>query len=268
MSQNRTFTLLGLTLAAILFVVAGAESLTYAVGDRICGCGEQTPCRCAADGICRPKRTTWGHYDTRWRSWPGEPPRRTTSGASQTPEEADDPQNLPEYELPTPEQEDLRVPPKSKKKKDDDESSEEELPVEMPGAAPFGLPAEEPAQLLPGPEAAPAEEDGFDLDPFGVLPEVPPMEDAPPALPASLRQAAAPKRMPRVAQSQRRPIPGVTQTVAQGLNITPEMLAQPVRQVSWNQPASMPVINPAAAIQTSAASEPLQQAIYIESTDQ
>lgn len=267
MSQNRTFTLLGFTLAAILFVVAGAESLTYAVGERICGCGETTPCPCAADGICRPKRETWGFYESRWRTWPGEPTPRPRAADSQTPDEADAPQNLPEYELPLPEQEDLRVPPKSKKKKDGDEESDAgEEPIEIPGAAPFGLPAEEPGQLLPGPEAAPADEGGFDIDPFGVLPEVPQMEDAPPALPASLRQAVAPKRMPRVAR--RTPMPQVKQVVAKGLNITPEMLAQPVRQVSWNQPTSMPVINPAAAIQPSVAKEPLQQAIYIESTDQ
>lgn len=34
-----------------------------------------TPCLpapCTADGICHPKRATWGYYQPRWSRWPGE----------------------------------------------------------------------------------------------------------------------------------------------------------------------------------------------------
>ena len=32
-----------------------------------------SPGPCCADGKCRPKRDTWGHYKTRWRQWPLDP---------------------------------------------------------------------------------------------------------------------------------------------------------------------------------------------------
>ncbi len=257
MSQNRTFNfkLTGLMLGAFMLVVIAAAQLTYAVGERLCGCGPTTPCACAADGICRPKRETWGHYHTRWRTWPGEVIERPPSQTGE-PDAADDQvvDPLDGYETPKPEQEDLRAPPKAKRER----AVEEAAPVELPGA--------EPAPLLPGPEEAPAEEDPIDFDPFSELPELPQMEDAPPALPPSLRQAAIAISKAKVAnarpQRTRRTQPRVA------MNITPEMLTQPVRQVSWQQQqSSMPQVNPASAVQTSAAQQPLQQAIYYEASD-
>ncbi len=258
MSQNRTFNfkLTGLILAVSMLGFMGAERLSYAVGERLCGCGPTTPCSCAADGICRPKRDTWGHYHTRWRTWPGEKIERSPVEAGESEDEDTQlPDDLEDLELPKKEQEDLRVAPKAKKKRTADEAA----PLEIPGA--------DPAPLLPGPEEAPAEEGPIDFDPFSELPELPQMEDAPPALPPSLRQAALEMSKARVAtakpksRQQARP-PRIA------MNITPEMLAPPVRQVSWQQQqSSMPQVNPASAVQTSAAEQPLQQAIYYEASD-
>lgn len=249
MSRNQTLKLFGLAVAVLLLVVAGSESLSYALGDAICGCSPTTPCPCAADGVCRPKRQTWGHYTTRWRTWPGEQRGRGPTPADEAPgaEEQLDP--LPDYETPLPEQEDLRVPPKAKKKKADDESSE---PLELPGEA--------PGQLLPGPEAAPGDGAPLDLDPFGQLPAIPAMEDAPPALPASLRQAAISMGMPRVTM-QRQP------SMPQQPRVVQASATQPIRQADWQSSAPIQLINPAAAIKTSATAEPLQQAVYYEASD-
>lgn len=249
MSQRHTIQRTGLAIAVLLLGVAGFQQLSYAVGDALCGCSPTTPCPCAADGVCRPKRTTWGHYNTRWRTWPGEQAGRTPTPADQTADEAEEIDPLGPFETPKPEQEDLRTAPKARKKKVDDDA-----PAELPG--------EEPAQLLPGPDAQPEGDALPDLDPFGQLPTVPEMEDAPPALPASLRQAAASMNMPRVAT--RTSVP----TTKQRMNITPGMLAQPVQQVSWQPTGNMPLINPASAVRTTTEHQPLQQAVYFEASDQ
>ena len=224
-------------LAAGIFalMLAVSESLSYGGA-----CQSPTPSPCAADGVCRPS-PNWGYSQTRWRSWPGDP----TGQRQPTPADGTTPggggQGLEPFELPLPQQEDLRGPAKNK----DDKDEAADTPVgEFPGAeipgAGIPIPAEDPEQALPA------------FDPLGNQRQLPPMDDAPPALPNSLRQASlslqAPTLMPRLT--------------------TPATATQPVRQANWQQTHSIQLINPASAIVTDSATSPLQQAIYYEANGQ
>lgn len=125
-----------------------------------------TPPSCAADGTCRPKRESWGHFHTRWRPWPGEPaPQQITPDAALP----SDIEQLPPFQRPEATQEDLRGPAKPPKAKPQSEEEEND----------------QPPQALPDAEVLP------ELDPFGPqggLPAPPTRDDTPPVLPASLRQ--------------------------------------------------------------------------------
>lgn len=224
MSHHPTFKLC-LAIAVLAATLAGSGSLSYGVT----GCRPQTPCPCAADGVCRPKRETWGHYKTRWRTWPGEI-------RGEQPTEADAPtagkESLPPFETPLPELEDLRGPAKDKKKSKDDKS-------EASGEG------DKPAQLLPGPEALPA------IDPQSNQLQMQPLEDAPPQLPESLRQSALLLNKPQARQAQATAAP----------------LQSPVQPASWQQ-AAPGLINPASAVVIEPEANSLQQAIYYEASDQ
>ena len=228
----------GLAIGMLALLVAGLSDWSH--GNP---CKPATPCPCAADGICRPNTTTWGHYTTRWRTWPGEAAGRQPTPADGVPD--DQPQPLPPYETPTPDQEDLRGPAKDKAAKKD-RGDDAEAPAE--------LPADEPGQLLPGPGELPA----FDPQGSQQLPPrdnqlvVPPMDDAPPALPDSLRQAAAVLNMPTYTTRQPAARPTVMPTI---------------RQAGWQSSPSIQLINPAAAIVTAPEADALQQAIYYEASD-
>jgi len=244
MSHHRSLKQSGLATAVLLLLLAGFESLSYGLGTL-----PQTPCPCAADGVCRPSRDTWGYSQTRWRPWPGDPLSLQPTPAGGGTAGGGDEKPLDDRELPLPRQEDLRGPAKDKAK-DKAETSE-------PGEA-AANPDDEPAILLPGPGELPA------FDPQGNnqeknLIELPPTEDAPPALPASLRQAALSSNMLRLTTHHQQPAtrPLVAQTIQ----------AQPIRPVSWQQP-SLGLINPASAIVADPAANPLQQAIYYEASDQ
>lgn len=253
--------------AAVLLLVAGSDRLSQGadgkVGSCIHGCSPTTPCPCAADGVCRPKRDSWGHYKTRWRAWPGE-----TSGQEPTlatPDETEEStlDELPPYQTPPPEQEDLRVPAKDKKKAGDEEGEATEMQIELPG--------ELPGEALPGPGIQPAPggaAEPDDFDPFSQQPGVP-LDDAPPALPPSLRQAAAAMGMPvmgspRVAQ-QIRPA-AMHQAPLEQPTATPAMPVGAVQQASFQSSPGIQLINPASAVVEPAAT-PLQQAIYYEASD-
>ncbi len=219
-------------LAAGVFalLLAVSESLSYGGA-----CQSPTPSPCAADGVCRPN-PNWGYSQTRWRSWPGDPAgqQQPTPAAGTAPGGGE--QGLEPFELPLPQQEDLRGPAKNK----DDKDEAADTPVgEFPGAG-IPIPAEDPEQALPA------------FDPLGNQRQLPQMDDAPPALPNSLRQASlslqAPARTPHLA--------------------TPATALQPVRQANWQQTHSIQLINPASAIVTDSDTAPLQQAIYYETSDQ
>lgn len=223
MSTHLTFRLC-LAIGVLAAMLACAESLSFAVT----GCQPETPCPCAADGICRPKRATWGHYKTRWRTWPGEV-RGEEPELADTPTAGDE--ELPPFETPLPEQEDLRGPAKDKKDSDD-------------GDAADGDPLDVPDVLLPGPEALPA------IDPQGNQMHAPQLEDTPPALPESLRQAAMLLNLQPAVQAQ----------------VSPMASMPTVQQASWQQPTAG-LINPASAVVVEPEANSLQQAIYYEASD-
>ncbi len=212
-----------LGISALALLLAGLESLSYG------GCLPPTPSPCAADGVCRPNRE-WGHYETRWRSWPGDPTsqQQPTRADASAPGEADE-QGLGPFQLPLPEQEDLRGPAKDKAARSEKKTTND-VPAEDPG-------------LLPGPEALPP------FDQQGNHLNLPTKEDAPPALPASLRQAVRSLSMPHL--------------TTQASQITPE-----IRQANRREPAALGLINPASALVSEDDSEALQQAIYYETSDQ
>ena len=215
----------------LVAMLAGSGRLSYGVT----GCKPQSPCPCAADGVCRPNRETWGHYRTRWRTWPGEVSRDEPTPAD-TPSAEE--RTLPPFETPTPEQEDLRGPAKDKKVDEQEEASAGEADV--------------PAPLLPGPETLPA------IDPQGNQLELPPLEDAPPELPESLRQAALLLNTPHFTQAP-------TDSVKMPTTVQP---ASPtVQPASWQQPAPG-LVNPASTAVTGSEPNSLQQAIYYEASDQ
>ena len=221
-----------LAAGAFALMLAVSESLSYGGA-----CQSPTPSPCAADGVCRPS-PNWGYSKTRWRSWPGDP-----AGQQQpTPADGTDPggggkHGLEPFELPLPQQEDLRGPAKNK----DDKDEAADTPVgEFPGAG-IPIPAEDPEQALPA------------FDPLGNQQQLPPMDDAPPALPNSLRQAGISLQAPTL------PMSRLT---------NPATPKQSVRQANWQQTSSIQLINPASAIVTDAAEVPLQQAIYYEANGQ
>jgi hypothetical protein len=229
-----------LAASVLALLLSGFESQSYGVGPL-----PPTPCPCSADGVCRPNRATWGYSRTRWRAWPGEeqlgqqptPVDGTTAG------EGDD-QPLPPFETPLPEQEDLRGQAKEKSKRATADEANE-------GAA-----DPDPLQGIPGIP-------GF--DPEG---RVFPDDDAPPALPASLRQAARALNMPPlVAQRESRQVSPRQSRATRQIPSTPSpsSTAQAVQPASWQQSA-IGLINPAAAI-VAADADGLQQAIYYEASD-
>lgn len=105
-----------------------------------------TACPCAAEGVCRPKRDTWGYYPTRWSRWPSDPGDRTESmgqGDSQ----------LPTLVVPPKIEEDRAAPAPSDAEEapqaDETDTPDVDLPdlpplPDLPGAAPAGMPAERP----------------------------------------------------------------------------------------------------------------------------
>ncbi|MEM8943793.1 MAG: hypothetical protein AAGD11_01315 [Planctomycetota bacterium] len=249
MSRCQTLIRTTIVAAATLLVALASVRVGYALGDCACGCSPSTPCACAADGVCRPKRDSWGHYKTRWRAWPGEPSGQTPTLADQQGAAAPEVTPLPDYETPLLEQEDLRAP--KKKKQEKAEEADDAMPIELPG--------ELPGQLLPGPGDAPADQAAPDLDPFSGVPEVPPMEDAPPALPASLRQAAESMGMPTLSQK--------SQTGLKPAAILQASAEMPIQQADWQSSELTKLVNPAAAA-IEPAGAPLQQAVYYEAADQ
>jgi len=236
-----------LVVGVLALLLASPENLSYGVE-----CLSPTPCPCAADGVCRPNRTTWGYSQTRWRSWPGEPVDQQLPTA--TPVDEGKEQGLAPYELPLPEQEDLRGPAKDKAGDAGDAGKDET--ADAPAEAISG---DGPAQILPGPEALPAfDPQGNQLEPPGM------MDDAPPALPTSLRQAALSLKVPlRTSQQQS----STTRLQVTRAAATPPVGSLPIRQASWQQSHSIQLINPASAMVAETAANRLQQAIYYEASD-
>jgi len=236
----------GWAAGALALMLISLESLSY--GNR---CQPQTPSPCGADGVCRPIRSTWGYSQTRWRAWPGEPMGQQPAEAGSDiagPDEL----TLPDKELPSAEQEDLRGPAKAPKVKESEESAAPEGETQDA----FDInPGEVPA--IPTPEPLPA----FSPQSSNELPGFPSLEDTPPALPESLREVAHAQHVPRLSAFQEIP-------TAEPVAIPQIRQTQPIRQVDWQQAPTIRLINPASAIVVQPETETLQQAIYFEASDQ
>jgi len=215
------------------------ESLSYGIGPL-----PQIPCPCAADGICRPNRGSWGYSKTRWRAWPGDQISQQPAAVDQSITGDDELRVLPPFETPLPEDEDLRGP--AKDKADKSKESSEDAAAD-----------DEPAISLPGPAALPGAEQLPLFDPQGNSFDVPQMEDAPPALPASLRQSAQLLSVP--------PLTDRRQPPASQPPAFSRSSAGTIRPVGWQQ-SSLALVNPATTAGQPEANT-LRQAIYYEASD-
>ena len=242
-----TAALLGLVLAS---AVSGSEI----------GCLPPTPGPCAADGICRPNRESFGYNQTRWRPWPGDPQPKKPTLADEQAEDVE--MELDPFERPPAEKEGNRAPTKTKALEAGTAESEESEPVES---------------LLPN------------LDDQGSHRAMPLPDDAPPPLPESLRKFAIANRIGHLAQSKPTPPAVNAATIVsdiEGSRISPRRSAleqstrtnlQPpepitaIMQVAAEQHISystdrdpdLGLVNPAAVgIERGA-----QQAVYFEASD-
>lgn len=219
------------------------------------GCRPATPCPCGVDGVCRPNIPSYGHYQTRWRDWPGD-----ESQAGATPDAtgpSQDETKLPPFTRPVPENEDLRGPAKTKSEKAKIKAETEEAGMEAVQPPP------EVNQPLPKAEQPPLEveqplfeEDAapnFDLQGNHVIPI--PTDDAPPALPRSLQQASTqPLRYSLIANGsarQQQPIRLATATspvppAQPAYRQTAAARPQPVVQANAQMSNQLQLINPAA----------------------
>ncbi len=265
---------------AMAFATATLLGLTSLGHAQVHGLLPATPCPCAADGMCYPRRETWGNYKTHWRTWPGD----TNVGLTPTPAAGTAPgisDQLPPYMRPPVDQEDLRGPvkpirPAAPAAEGAAAAVEGGLPplnggvqpAQPGGAAPAGAPANN------GDEAAPPANDALDLPGFGPqgsLQPLPQFEEGPPALPAGLSQALSAQFSTPV-------------NLTQGTIQQPTVAANPsasVRPVINAVPSNSRYVTPAAAIDTShielanpaaknvqkSMEQDLQQAIYFEASD-
>ncbi|QDT01416.1 hypothetical protein [Adhaeretor mobilis] len=140
---------------ALLGLLA-ADSLTWAAHP-------ETPCACAADGNCRPKRDTWGVWHTHWRPWPGDPaavPPTTADPQYSEDEEA----GLKGIERPIPSKEDKAGPEKQEREEDDATVEALGDPLSPEGGGAEALPELEPLGLR-----SPAAEGSFPRIPKSAL---------------------------------------------------------------------------------------------------
>ncbi len=256
--------LMGWSLATVLVLeLDGARSIQASE------CLPPTPCPCAADGKCLPKRDTWGNYQTHWRPWPGEQVGLTPTQAEE--QESNLRERLPNYQPPRPEQEELRGPAKGSKSQSGGASSTTTAAPQDAPAANEAKPAEKEIDL-PGLPGLP----GF--DPQGYFPpenpqQLPPLEDGPPALPLGLSASLAvtpiqqnlqkqPTSGPTAVANQSRAvfIPAkVDNSIETGFVLPAAAESQPLSNIQLQNPAGRNIYKPT--------DEELHQAIYIESSD-
>ena len=157
----------------------------------------QTPPPCGPDGVCIPNIPTYGWYQTRWRTFPGDPSAKPTEADLKKQEGKDKEEDLGGPQEPSMDMEGSLT--RERAKRGDQPGAEggpvldpnEDIrdlpglpPLPGPGAAPpagGAAPDAAPAGELPlGPDGAPAPagtapEGGADpLDPFGAAPPTPP----------------------------------------------------------------------------------------------
>ena len=268
---------------------------------------------CSPDNVCLPRRETWGTYSTHWRSWPGEQVHPVPTAAEPEPGKADKKQqreaDMRGPQLP-PAIDESNVGPKkpaknalpSGSKAAEPAGAAPEDPAAPGGAAP---PVQKPA--VPGgpelpadpgklPGAAPAGPGG-EADPFGAArhngrqrmaldkanrrgaPNAKTQSsadaDAPPTLPAGLKQFSSDARQEigRTA-SVRQP---VAASIAQPLGILPANAAPPtpasmradgrVTPTVAEAPLGIQLVNPAAALAPAEGEQGVLPAVYFEASD-
>jgi hypothetical protein len=280
-----------------------------------------TPAPCAADGICLPKRATWGWYQTHWRPWPGEQVRPTPTPAEQTPTgQQGEQENLGQVQLPDPNKEDQtgpETPEEERREAPAPETPATEIPsggetaplvnplesLDAPSTAPptapnndpfgapvddvFGAPTDDPFGALP----LPANTDSLgatsiEKGPRVEIPAAPAAgsstatnlqgEDAPPALPENLRQAAWNQVLPSRAVQASPPesvaaagqLPRGPQAVGPAAGQKRDRQLRPASTHPTAAVSGIRLINPAAAIEVGTGETGPRQALYIEASDQ
>lgn len=132
----------GKTSIAIAIIVAGFSAGFGVASPPI---AMPSPSPCCTDGVCHPKRETWGHYHTQWRRWPGDS-RPDAPGTGEPSAKGQFPPELSPVEIPRPEIEDRRAPESFKERQRRQEESDKRL------------------QLRPIPGTGGAAQGGFDFD--------------------------------------------------------------------------------------------------------
>lgn len=258
-------------------VMAGAlwagNALTPALGAGHAGIvnrgGAQTPPPCSPDGMCNPRPQTFGWYQTRWRTFPGDVPVKAPTEAELREEEAREELGGPQP--PSPTEEGLMGPtPMERGGAEGAEGApaEGEDPAAaglgtLPGESPLGgfeLPGvtPPPAEGAPGTEGVeppmngpqvpqPGTDPGSDpLDPFG---------NAPPAPPAWISTAAANRGMAQQAIS---PLPVVEHAAV--IETAPAPMAMPAALASAATVPAMATVPTASAPAVSPAPLEIQMA--------
>ena len=157
--------------AATGLLLMGLGNVSWAVAPCV---DRPTPPPCCADGKCYPNPLTFGVYPTRWRQWPVQYAQSTSTG--QLPEGVQpDNREIPQFELPSAEEEDRKAPPPTTPR-------EEPLRAPATNTAPAGENAAgPPGRSQPGTQP-PAGEKAEPAGPRSTLPPYEPQAPGPKSL--------------------------------------------------------------------------------------
>jgi hypothetical protein len=170
------------TIRVLLF--AWGLFATVAAAEATTPVATPTPGPCCVDGVCRPKRETWGWYSTRWRRWPGDD-RPPIPGLDEPEADGALPPDIPRFDRPEPEEEERRAPPPVEPQADAGDGLLPPLPTE----------GQQPGQPVPPLEGGQPPAPQLPVVPQPGLPDLRPQTplepggapgtdlDAPPALP-------------------------------------------------------------------------------------
>lgn len=236
-----------------------------------------SPCPCAADGMCYPKRDTWGSYKTQWHAWPGESVGMTPTRADGT---LPDGGQLQPYIRPRLDQEDLRGPARPPRATAPVDGAAPAANGAAPAANGPAPGANAPAQAQPAAgapagnqEAAPPANDGLQLPglpeipgfgPQGSLQPLPQLEDGPPSLPQALSRAVV--AHPVLPQSSQMPAASLEAAKQPTVSAVPTT-SRFVTPTAAFDTSHLELSNPAAKNVQKPMDQDLRQAIYFEASD-
>jgi hypothetical protein len=156
-------------------LLAGGSLCAAALGTTIPGSPPRIAPPCSPDGACLPRYETWGWYETRWRSFPGDVATETPTAADQTPTGPDG-RPLPTIggpQPPDPGQETRIGPDRARGRAGEGATPSPTLPLGEGAPTPSGVlpPVGDPGAVLPpaGP-LTPDTEPLPDVGPGGALP--------------------------------------------------------------------------------------------------